>query len=198
VSLRKFSRAQEEILDERWDALTRRRSWSVSGITRWQRICSLSPLNIRTSVLKRKGRWIMKPRTVIGVALVAGYLAFGTVGINGGEIRVPHRSGFVNLTNPTEVDGVILDEGQYLIVHDEVKMASGQACTTIYCLDPQRGWRGVVSFHCNPVQRSIVDRPTLTIVPGGIARHENGVRKFDRLVEYQLAGESEGHGVPGR
>jgi hypothetical protein len=138
----------------------------------------------------------MKSRVLIGVALVAGYLAIGTVGLNGGVIRQPHRSGFVNLTNPTEVGGVILDAGQYVIVHDEVKMASGLACTTIYCLDPQRGWRAVVTFHCDPVQRPIVDRPMLTIVPGGIARADNGVRRIDRLVEYQLAGESEGHGVP--
>ena len=113
-----------------------------------------------------------------------------------GSLASARRSGFVNLTNPTDVDGVILDAGQYVIVHDDLKMAKGEACTTLYCLDPERGWKAVVSFHCIPVLRPMVDRTTLTIVPGGVARDGKGLRSVDRLVEYQLAGELEGHGVP--
>ena len=82
-------------------------------------------------------------------------------------------------------------KGSYLFVHDEDKMARGEACTYIYeFIDGKQG-KLVTSFHCAPIARE---------------RAESFVIKTNRLgatfndlievTEYQFAGSTEGHRVP--
>src|SRR5262249_32724746 len=79
--------------------------------------------------------------------------------------------------------------GPVLIVHDDAKMARGEPCTTFYRFDPAEGPKEeLVSFHCQPRRGDKVAKTTFTIVTD-----EPGVR---RLVEYQLAGDTEAHGIP--
>lgn len=79
--------------------------------------------------------------------------------------------------------------GPVLIVHDEAKMARGEPCTTFYRFDPADGPKEeLVSFHCTPRRGDQVSKTTLSIVSD-----EPGVR---RLTEYQIAGDTEAHGVP--
>jgi hypothetical protein len=53
--------------------------------------------------------------------------------------------------------------GPYLIVHDGTKMARGEPCTSFYRFDPVKGRQeAVLSFHCTPARRNLVDTFTLT------------------------------------
>jgi len=79
--------------------------------------------------------------------------------------------------------------GPVLIVHDDAKMARGEPCTTFYRFDPADGPKEeLVSFHCQPRRGDKTAKTTLTIVSD-----DPGIR---RLTEYQLAGDTEAHGVP--
>ena len=103
----------------------------------------------------------------------------------------PHSmSARITFALPTYVGGHLL-VGDYVIVHDEDRMNAGEPCTTIY--RPARaGAEAVVSFHCVPRPRTAVGHVVVRVTP------ESRIPGtwFQRLVEYQFAGEAEGHGVP--
>ena len=81
--------------------------------------------------------------------------------------------------------------GPVLIVHDMKKMANGEPCTSIYRFDPVYGPKEeLVSFHCIPKRAGRLDQTTFTTTSV-----EPGVKT---LVEYQIAGDDEAHGVPAR
>jgi hypothetical protein len=85
--------------------------------------------------------------------------------------------------------GRALVSGTVLIVHDDVKMAQGEPCTTFYRFDPIEGTKeALVSFHCKPRRAERVESTTLTTEPTDF-----GVK---RLVEYQISGDTEAHGIP--
>lgn len=93
----------------------------------------------------------------------------------------------LKLAQPMLVNRALIS-GTVLIVHDDAKMARGEPCTTFYQFDPRFGrQQELVSFHCKPRRADKVSTTTLT------TSDEPGVR---RLLEYQLAGDSEAHGVP--
>jgi len=129
----------------------------------------------------------MRTRMIVGVTLLVALLGVGVVG------RAAAAAGYrqwtvVNFTDAVQVKGQIV-MGPVLIVHDDEKMARGEACTTFYRFTPGKGPREeLLSFHCLPVQRTTVDRTRFSIVdsPAGCKR----------LTEYQIAGDSEAHGVP--
>lgn len=100
------------------------------------------------------------------------------------------RWAIVNIQDPMRVGDKVL-MGRYLIVHDDTKMARGEPCTTIYRFDNSGTRREVVAFHCVPAQRAAADRFTFTLRPTG-----KGRLTPVELVEYQFAGDTEGHGVP--
>jgi hypothetical protein len=94
----------------------------------------------------------------------------------------------VNFADPVRVVGAVV-MGPVLIVHDSNKMARGEACTTFYRFKPGKGpTEEIVSFHCRPRQANLVERTTYTTVSP-----EPGCK---RLVEYQIGGDAEAHGVP--
>jgi hypothetical protein len=76
-------------------------------------------------------------------------------------------------------------KGEYLIVHDEGRMAKGEDCTYLY----DRSGKLVVSFHCTPVQRPKADRFRVVasrLTADGIAE----------IKEMQFPGSTEAHLVP--
>lgn len=79
--------------------------------------------------------------------------------------------------------------GPVIIVHDMKKMTNGEPCTTFYRFDPAYGPKEeLVSFHCIPKRAARLDTTTFkTIIL------EPGVKT---LVEYQIAGDDEAHGIP--
>ena len=132
----------------------------------------------------------MKSRIIIGALLVVGVLGAGTFASRGGSsMSGPRQWAIVNFPDPVSVQGHLV-MGPVLIVHDEEKMARGEPCSTFYRFDPSRGPRDeIVSFHCTPVQRPIASSTTFVVNNGPDT-------SCKRLVEYQLAGESEAHAIP--
>ena len=79
--------------------------------------------------------------------------------------------------------------GQVLIVHDDARMARGEPCTTFYRFETAKGpTEELVSFHCKPRRAAAVSTTTLKTT-----RTDAGT---PRLIEYQLKGDTEAHGVP--
>jgi len=123
----------------------------------------------------------MKSRILLGALLIV-FCAAGT------RASSTRQWTIVNFVNAVQVKGALV-MGPVLIVHDDVKMAKGEPCTTFYRFDRVKGpQEELVSFHCRPAQRTAVDSTLLTVVS-----NDPGCKK---LVEYQIAGDSEGHGVP--
>lgn len=77
-------------------------------------------------------------------------------------------------------------KGEYLILHDEDKMAKGEDCTYVY---DAKG-KLVVSFHCTPVERPKADRFRVVTARSVIS---NGPAE---IKEIQFAGSTEAHLVP--
>ena len=134
----------------------------------------------------------MKSRIIVGALIVVGLLGVGTFASRGGtDVSKPRQWTMVNFLDPVRVHGSLV-VGPVMIVHDDQKMESGEACTTFYRFDPSRGPREeIVSFHCTPVQRAVASATILKV--------ENGPEgSCKRLVEYQIAGEAEAHAIPDR
>ena len=132
----------------------------------------------------------MKTRIIVGALIVVGLLGVGTFASRGGaDVSGSRQWTLVNFVEPVSVLGNLV-MGPVMIVHDEEKMAGGEACTTFYRFDPSRGPREeIVSFHCTPIQRTVASATTLTV-----AKSPDAVCK--KLVEYQIAGDSEAHAIP--
>jgi hypothetical protein len=130
----------------------------------------------------------MKARLFVLSLLIVGLMTVGTVAsrIQSGN---PRTTAIVNFTDPVLVtDQLVM--GPVLIVHDDEKMAQGEACTTFYRFDPVRGpQEEILSFHCTPVQRTVAEKTRLTL-------SERSDPSCKRLLEYQVAGESEAHAIP--
>lgn len=132
----------------------------------------------------------MKSRIFVGALALVGLFTVSGIASRGDAAGPTRRWAIVNLTSPVQLGDQFL-MGKYLIVHDDAKMARGEACTSIYRFDPARGPREeVVSFHCVPSQRDVCANTTLTVRDRGI--------DVPKLLEYQFAGDAEVHGVPGR
>jgi hypothetical protein len=90
----------------------------------------------------------------------------------------------IEFTQTVKLLNVVL-KGEYLVVHDEAKMAKGEDCTYLY---DSKG-KLIVSFHCTPVERPKSDRfrvVTRRLDPSGLSE----------VVEIQFAGSTEAHLVP--
>jgi hypothetical protein len=88
------------------------------------------------------------------------------------------------------VNGVFL-KGDYLVIHDEARMAKGENCTYIYEYTGNQQGRLVTSFHCTPIEREQVDN--FTIVVASFTQGPPGVR---RVTAIQFAGSTEAHQLP--
>ena len=82
-------------------------------------------------------------------------------------------------------------KGSYLFVHDEDKMAGGEACSYVYeWIDGKQG-RLVTSFHCTPVVRERADKFTVKVTRPGA-----NFLDLVEVTEYQFPGSIEGHQIP--
>jgi hypothetical protein len=131
----------------------------------------------------------MRTRILVGLVLLVALVGAGRVGARGTSyVSQDKQWSIVNFVDPVLVKGQFV-MGPVLIVHDSAKMARGEACTTFYRFDPAKGpGEELVSFHCIP--READAAPTTTVK---IYSTDAGCR---RLVEYQVAGDNEAHGVP--
>ena len=123
----------------------------------------------------------------VGLLSVAA-LAMATLA--GASAATARRQALVHFINPTQVAGSWV-LGHVVIEHDDEKMARGEACTTLYRYDrkaPLGQGKPLVAFHCNPSARPAASSPQV--------RSQSSPTGLSRLIEYQLTGEVEAHGVP--
>jgi hypothetical protein len=123
---------------------------------------------------------------IVSLALI-GAVAVLTAG------AVPTRkSALVRFTTPTVVAGAIV-MGTVVFEHDDSAMARGESCTTVYSYDTWKNQRGkaIVDFMCEPRERSLATKFEATC-------SRTFVTGPHTLLEYQFAGDTEGHGVPDR
>ncbi|HZP49003.1 MAG TPA: hypothetical protein VFB07_10735 [Vicinamibacterales bacterium] len=132
----------------------------------------------------------MQSRIFVSALALVGLFAISGIASSGDAAGPARRWAIVTFASPVQIGDQFL-MGKYLIVHDDAKMAKGEACTSIYRFDPATGPREqVVAFHCVPAKREVCATAKLTIQDRGL--------DIPRLVEYQFAGDNEGHGVPAK
>ena len=86
--------------------------------------------------------------------------------------------------NPVLVGTNIL-QGQYIIQHDNDRMARGEPCTHIYAFNDRT--KPVVAFHCTHLERTESKTPIAVLIRRG---------DLEELKEFQFSGETASHGVP--
>jgi hypothetical protein len=131
---------------------------------------------------------IMRFRPLLALTLLAAVFP-AALTLDAAIVRPRQQTSIIRFERPTWVAKELLI-GSYMIVHDDARMARGEPCTAIYRLGGSISAENeVVAFHCIPRERKLANTFQMTVdsslVPG-----------TDTLVEYQFAGDSEGHGVP--
>jgi hypothetical protein len=91
----------------------------------------------------------------------------------------------VEFTETVRLLGVFL-KGEYLVVHDEDRMAKGEDCTYVY----DKSGKFVVSFHCIPVERPKAKSFRMVTSRANLAYGPAEIR------EIQFPGSTEAHQVP--
>ena len=112
--------------------------------------------------------------TAIDYALAAGFIPAGPV----------RQEVTVWFMRPVLVGKSIL-QGQYVIQHDNERMARGEPCTHIYAYNDRT--KPVVAFHCTHLEREKATTHQVVL--------QTGV-DLQKLQEFQFAGETAAHGVP--
>jgi hypothetical protein len=92
----------------------------------------------------------------------------------------------VRFWNPVRVAGKIL-MGKFIVEHDTDRMARGEPCTHIYDFYSKTL---AAAFHCTHLTRTPSPTATVSIAPRA--------QSVGVMTEFQFAGESDAHGVPGR
>ena len=118
---------------------------------------------------------------IFGILLVgiASWTLVADSAIQRGEVRLGR--GYV-------VGGVQLKEGQYLVIHDEAGMKTGDACTFFYRMPYHPGQEAAAKIHCTPIEGARVDGLTLRSTG-----QPNGTSVVKSL---QFAGSTEVHTFP--
>ena len=95
----------------------------------------------------------------------------------------------VEFTETIKLKDVML-RGEYLFVHDDERMARGEACMHVYNYANGKPGELVIAFHCKPVERpkakQLIVNVAMTNTPD-----------LFQLTEIQFAGTVKGHLVPG-
>jgi hypothetical protein len=130
-------------------------------------------------------------KKVVWTLMCAGLVLTGSLASTRVHATPQKRWAIVNFTDTVALQGHML-MGPYLVVHDDARMAKGEPCTTFYRFDPVKGPQAAeLEFMCKPAQRAACDKTTVSVGYDPTL----GVHK---LLEYQFAGDDEGHGVPAR
>src|SRR6516225_11053130 len=126
-------------------------------------------------------------RMVFAVLLTSAVITGLAMAQNKGVIVPRNESAVVEFPQTVLVNGVFL-KGDYLVIHDEARMAKGENCTYIYEYTANEQGRLVTSFHCTPVERERVGRFTIVLAP--LSQGPAGIR---RVTAIQFAGSNEAH-----
>jgi hypothetical protein len=124
-------------------------------------------------------------RFIIGIFAIAVALGCGILTTLGDTEKPPKEQAMVRFNETVKLRDVFL-KGDYLFVHDDARMAKGEACLYIYTADG----RPVVSFHCRPVKREALQSFKVTL------SRRVGSFGIPEINEVQFAGIAKAHQVP--
>ena len=96
----------------------------------------------------------------------------------------------VEFAQTVKLMGVLL-RGEYVIVHDDGRMAAGEPCTYVYRSKNGKEGDLVASFHCEHVDRAKAKAFTTRF------HGRNTAYDTPEIQEFQFAGSAAGHRVPG-
>ncbi|MDX2041416.1 MAG: hypothetical protein SF097_09210 [Acidobacteriota bacterium] len=126
------------------------------------------------------------------IAILVGAMAAAiAVAVSAGNAP-KKESAVVEFANTVKLTNVLL-RGQYLIVHDEERMAKGEACTYVYKGKIENADKLVTSFHCTHMDRVKTDKIRISYSSYGGKPYET-----PEIVEIQFANSADGHRVPGK
>lgn len=126
----------------------------------------------------------MRVRVLGGIAVA---MAIFAVAATTGSSSAARKSAAFDFERPTLIAGTVVS-GQVIIVHDDDRMARGEACTSVYRSHRGRQGAKLVEFMCKPISR--------TAPAGFLVRRLPVSANQDRLTEYQFRGDTESHAVP--
>ncbi len=136
----------------------------------------------------------MKRFSQVSLIFVAIAMVVGAQALRAHAATPGKDMSVVDLPDKTRVMKTVL-QGKYIFIHDDEKMAKGDACFYIYeyssdaAGQPEaRPDKLAVSFHCQPVQRQ---KATHIVLTYGMVNPE-----LFELREIQFTGSTEGHRVP--
>jgi hypothetical protein len=130
-------------------------------------------------------------RMILAIPLLLASLAFVNAPAAGGMTGAPQREeAVVEFTEVVKLQGALL-RGQYLIFHDDSKMAAGEPCLYVYTMKDGKRDKLVIALHCEPVEREKAKQFTVLLTPRYSANTVREVR------EIQFAGSAKAHRIPG-
>jgi len=127
----------------------------------------------------------MRSRLLFGALILMVGLAAGSVAAGGGAAPAV-KWAVVNLSQPTMIAGTLV-VGPVMFMHDDAKMARGEACTSVHRFWPTGAAEQIVAFHC---------KPRWVHAPGKFTASVKDTAGTRTLTEYQFADDAEAHGVP--
>src|SRR5262245_59382611 len=112
-------------------------------------------------------------RMILAIPLLMVMLAFANApAVNGMNKSSQREEAVVEFTETVKLQGVLL-RGQYLIFHDDTKMAAGEPCLSIYTMKAGKRDKLVISIHCEPVERDRAAHRHI-LIPASIYLFDNG------------------------
>jgi hypothetical protein len=127
-------------------------------------------------------------RMILAIPLLLASLAFINAPAAGMTGNPQREEAVVEFTELVKLQGALL-RGQYLIYHDDAKMAEGEPCLYIYTMKAGKRDQLVVAVHCEPVERKPAKEFNVLLTPRNFAY---GVRE---VREIQFAGVAKAHRI---
>lgn len=128
-------------------------------------------------------------RMILAIPLLVMTLMFASGAANGMNNNPQREEAVVEFTETVKLQGVLL-RGQYLIFHDDTKMAGGEPCLYIYTMKAGKRDKLVIALHCEPIERKKAMQFTVLLTPRYSAYTVREVR------EIQFAGFAKAHRIP--
>jgi hypothetical protein len=128
-------------------------------------------------------------RMILAIPLLLASLAFITAPAAGMTGNPQREEAVVEFTELVKLQGVLL-RGEYMIFHDDAKMAEGEPCLYIYTMKAGKRDQLVIALHCEPVEREMAKQFTVLLTP------RNSAYTIREVREIQFAGFAKAHRIP--
>lgn len=120
---------------------------------------------------------------------IASLVFVGVIAIAAAHAAPAREYARVTFREPVKVLTTVL-MGEYIIEHDNDRMARGGPCTAIYKASDRQ--QPVLTFHCKHLKRAAAGRTQVVL------RRNSELGQGHTMTEFQFAGSSDSHGVPAR